>query len=237
MWNILNGSGQSLSPYAICVAAGAVAALLYVFLRAPRFGLDREDSLYILVPGMLGMAVGAKLLYLIVSVPMVLAQPEALRLAPMALLRALLSGGFVFYGGLGGLLLGCILAARYLGKEWKLYIPVLVPGMCLFHVCGRIGCYLTGCCGGRDGIPVQLMEAGAVAVYFLWIVWKQEKAGSTDSVDELTLYLTGYACLRFLLEFFREDSIRGFIGPLSVSQWISLGILGVLLLRRRSGSI
>ena len=52
----------------------------------------------------------------------------------------------------------------------------------------------------------------------------------------LPLYLALYAAGRFLLEFLRGDAIRGFAGPLSTSQWISLGILavcGVLLLRSR----
>ena len=41
----------------------------------------------------------------------------------------------------------------------------------------------------------------------------------------LRLYLALYAVFRFVLEFFRGDDVRGILGGLSVSQWISIVIL------------
>lgn len=38
-------------------------------------------------------------------------------------------------------------------------------------------------------------------------------------------YLVLYAICRFVLEFLRGDSVRGIWFGLSISQWISLGIL------------
>ena len=47
----------------------------------------------------------------------------------------------------------------------------------------------------------------------------------------MRLYLWAYASFRFLVEFFRDDAIRGGFGPLSFSQWVSLGILLGLIVR------
>ena len=45
----------------------------------------------------------------------------------------------------------------------------------------------------------------------------------------LDIYLLSYAPVRFILEFFRGDAIRGFVGPLSTSQFISLLIIIVVI--------
>ena len=50
------------------------------------------------------------------------------------------------------------------------------------------------------------------------------------------IFLLLYAMMRFGIEFFRGDDIRGFFGPLSTSQWISIAtfIAGTVLLLRKT---
>lgn len=43
-------------------------------------------------------------------------------------------------------------------------------------------------------------------------------------------YLISYALLRFFCEFLRGDSARGFIGFLSISQWISVAVVVILFI-------
>ena len=45
----------------------------------------------------------------------------------------------------------------------------------------------------------------------------------------LAAYLLLYAPVRFVLEFLRGDPARGFFGPLSTSQWLSLAAAGAAL--------
>ena len=95
--------------------------------------------------------------------------------------------------------------------------------------------------------PVQLLEAGlniicfAVLMYLL-LRW-YPKRSNTDSImpDKpygrlLGIYLSYYIIVRFTLEFFRGDEVRGMIGFLSTSQVISLLLipLTVWLLKNRS---
>ncbi|MES2504588.1 MAG: prolipoprotein diacylglyceryl transferase family protein [Myxococcota bacterium] len=116
--------------------------------------------------------------------------------------------GYVFYGGLVGAL---FVALAYPG-----YVNYTAKALALGLSIGRLGCFWTGCCYGLAEIPVQLMESG----FMLWLFFK------IDRLDDL---LIRYSLWRFGVEFLRADESRGIWAlGLSTSQWISLGILGVL---------
>ena len=84
-------------------------------------------------------------------------------------------------------------------------------------------------------LPVQLIEAALVFGLF-FLLWQMSRRGM-DGRRMLGWYLLVYSVGRFVLEFFRGDTYRGFIGILSVSQVIALlSILGggLLLWRTRA---
>ena len=130
---------------------------------------------------------------------------------------------------------------------------VLLPLVPLVHGFGRVGCFLTGCCYGvpsRFGIafshspiapngvrllPVQLIEAACEGVLFFALTrpGAQRRGGRWM----LGVYLASYGVLRFILEFFRGDDYRGFLGALSLSQVISIATLllaAALLIPKRT---
>ena len=76
-------------------------------------------------------------------------------------------------------------------------------------------------------IPVQLFEAVCILLIFAMLLYAERK-NSTASL--LRLYLGVYAICRFILEFCRGDALRGLWFGLSTSQWVSLAILGYLLI-------
>lgn len=146
------------------------------------------------------------------------------------------NSGIVFYGGLIGFLLYVKLAfPPYMQKETGRSLGIVAVCIPLFHGFARIGCYFGRCCYGviceaawcglffEHRLPTQLIEAGfnfLLFVLLLVLFFRQKKRRSRLP----RLYLLGYAPFRFLIEFFRDDAVRGFIGPLSFSQWISVGI-------------
>jgi len=140
-----------------------------------------------------------------------------------------LGGGFVFYGGLifGAL---SLVIGQFLIKDFKLKETALfVPPLYLSHGIGRVGCFLAGCCfGGQCSLPhiekhpVQLYEVFGLVLLYLY---SNRKLKDRDFKSTLMSYLLGYSALRFILEFFRDDSIRGHFYGLSTSQWISLFLL------------
>ena len=158
------------------------------------------------------------------------------------------NGGFVlkgitFYGGLLGasITLSLILhltkcKTGYTINDWFSNLTIPFMG---FHICGRIGCFLSGCCygkitdsfvgvyfpdipqfgiyhGGMKCYPTQLFEVAALLV-ILAVVIKVRKRFQT--------YLFLYAVARFLIEFYRGDDRGNFFGPISPAQTISIVIV------------
>ena len=99
--------------------------------------------------------------------------------------------------------------------------------------------------------PVQLVETGlnvlcfTVLIYMLIIsmrkgdkkkIEKDKKSDKAVSGRLLGIYLAYYIIVRFILEFFRADEIRGMIGVLSTSQVISILLIPItvwLLVRKK----
>lgn len=151
-------------------------------------------------------------------------------------------GGAVFYGGLIGALIASFIYIRIKKLDFKSYSDIGAMSIPLFHFFGRIGCFLSGCCYGIESnigfiyhysavesangvrrFPVQLVEAAFNICLFLAIynLFKTKKyAGKL-----MYVYLVAYSIARFILEFFRGDEYRGYIGVLSVSQFISVVII------------
>jgi phosphatidylglycerol:prolipoprotein diacylglycerol transferase len=233
--------GRTFPSYGVLGTAGVVLGLLLAVLCCKRFGLDREDCAYLYVFGAVGAVVGAKLLYLITVLPELLGDLPLLWREPARFAQLYLTGGLVFYGGLIGAIVGAFLCARYFSLRLWDFFPVLVPVFPLIHAIGRVGCFAVGCCYGVESdwgvvfshslvapngvrlLPTQLIEAGAEVLLCLLLLWYASRRPAPLRL--LALYFLTYAPVRFVLEFFRGDVARGFLGVLSTSQWISLLIL------------
>ncbi|MDD4974282.1 MAG: prolipoprotein diacylglyceryl transferase [Bacteriovorax sp.] len=152
-----------------------------------------------------------------------------------------LGGGFVFYGGLIFGLIFYLIYSLWLKKFNFQKSYLLVPGLVFGHAIGRVGCFLTGCCYGSkcdlpwavkmDGEfrhPVQLYEAFALfCLGYLTLKWIERKKTNLYIV---THYFLVYSAVRFIIEFFRGDEVRGvFWLSLSTSQLISLGLFIIAL--------
>ncbi|MCL1874352.1 MAG: prolipoprotein diacylglyceryl transferase [Clostridiales bacterium] len=230
---------------------GGIFGTLFSLCRSSKYDIKREDTLYALLFGLSGGLIGAKILFLIVNFKEIWEYRNLLWKNPGLYLNALFGGGLVFYGGLIG---GCIFIYLYCKKYKISYLKVLdllTPSIALAHGFGRIGCFLAGCCygmpvGGSLGIafenspvapnniplfPVQLVESGfnfALCAVLLIYAKKDRSLGKVAG-----LYLLIYPVVRFLLEFLRSDSARGFISGISTSQIISIFLLpiGFILFR------
>ena len=156
-----------------------------------------------------------------------------------------LFGGFVFYGGLFGALLMMWRYCRKYSADFEACSSLFAAAAPLFHVFGRIGCFFAGCCygvevpwgyafshsiGAPNGIPlmpVQLIESALNILIFITVLMYQRK--KRQPYTALKLYLSCYAVIRFALEFFRGDEIRGRFLIFSTSQWISAAVLIVCI--------
>lgn len=239
--------GRKIPSYGLCMAIGILLSCSIGLIRARNQKLDINSCL-IMVACAMGMGLfGAKVLYFIASCDIREFTSSLLR----GDIRELSGGGQVFYGGLIGGIIGAALGARISGatREFAAYCKALVPVIPLGHAFGRIGCFFGGCCYGmpyagfgavtfpdvgvyEPAFPVQLLEAGLnIGIFLLLILpWVEKKHGFFS----LSLYLVLYSVVRFILEFFRGDVVRGITHGLSTSQWISTGVFvcGIILFVR-----
>ena len=81
-------------------------------------------------------------------------------------------------------------------------------------------------------IPTQLYSSGLDFLHFLLLLLIARNKKEDGQVT--ACYLIFYSIGRFVIEFFRGDIIRGSVGILSTSQFISIftGIAGIVLLIR-----
>ena len=132
------------------------------------------------------------------------------------------------------------------GQPVLAFLDITVCGLALFTAVARIGCLMVGCCHGRpaqhgivygpehrrhgvpaylvgqDLIPVQALEALGCAV--LTVITTVAVLTAAAPGTAFTIFIAGYALLRFGLEWLRGDLARRYAHGLSEAQLISLAL-------------
>ncbi|MGN8886100.1 prolipoprotein diacylglyceryl transferase [Blautia sp. HCP28S3_G10] len=228
--------------YGFMIAVGILAAWITIDFRAARQKLDRDCVFYLIIWCLVGGICGAKLLYWITEWESILKNP--------GFLLDSIADGFVVYGGIIGGILAGWLYCRHKKISFLKYFDLAVPSVALAQGFGRIGCLLAGCCYGSETsgffsitfrtsdfapnnvalIPTQIYSSILDFVHFgvLLLIARHKKSDGQVAACYLIFYSLG----RFVLEFFRGDLIRGSVGVLSTSQFISLftGFAGAVML-------
>ena len=221
-----------LPSYMVMALIGGFFAVCFIFSRIDKYEILFTDFIKMFLLCMIGGVVGSKVLFAITQIPWLI---KHFSIENMILLIP--QSGFVFYGGLFGVIFTLMFLTRNDADMRKKVFEISVPAMPLFHAFGRIGCFLAGCCYGKKlstpivigtiefaRIPVQIIESMAEFILFivLFILSKKNR-----DIDLLRTYLVIFAVIRFADEFLRGDKIRGIYGGVSTAQWISLIILFV----------
>lgn len=229
--------GKELPLYGLFFYIGIVFAGALSFIPSRKRKIPGFDWLSACGFAMIGAIIGAKLLFILVSIK------EIIRLDLS--LYAIIKGGFVFYGGLIGGILGILIFTRRYKMPTIDYFDTAASVVPLGHAFGRVGCFFAGCCYGMPYsgkfsvvytttagmtplntplLPIQLIESLLLLItfgvlYTVTLKYPQKKGLPT------ILYISIYSVIRFILEFFRGDKERGGIGFLSTSQIVSLILL------------
>ena len=233
-----------ISSYGLLMCVACVLVGTICLCRVKSRGVVPED---VLIVGACALGIGlflGGLFFVIITYPLPVIWENIIRGR-----FEMFFGGIVFYGGLVGGIVGALLGCKVAGCSYKSIIQVVVPYIPLGHGIGRIGCVLAGCCNGmpyngpfalyissnETGVesytghfPVQIVETLInLGLCFFLHKYERNKGGKYL----LELYLLIYSIARFGLEFLRGDDIRGITGGLSTSQWISIFLIGVSVVR------
>lgn len=227
--DIITIGGLTIHGYGLMIAIGFMLAVFVAVHRAKAYGLNQEAILDIALIAIISGFVGAKLLFVIVSFDEFIEDP----------LGVLGSEGFVVYGGIIAGVLACMLYSMKKKLSFMSYFDIVMPSISIAQGFGRIGCFMAGCCYGRETnsaigvifpadsmapagvrvLPTQLISAAGdfiIAGILITYARRSRYKGNTGA-----LYLVLYGVGRFLIEFLRDDE-RGAVGFLSTSQFISI---------------
>ena len=235
MYNeILSIGPVTIHGYGLMIGLGVMAALLLGDYRAKKFGLN-GDHIY-------GMTFSAVILgFLAARILFIITEWEGFLQNPMQYLSG---AGFVVYGGIIGGALTIYGFCKIKKIDMLSYLDLMIPSVALAQGFGRVGCFLAGCCYGKETdswlgvvftnsdfapngvkvLPTQLFMAGGdilLMAVLLWYAAKRPLRGRTSA-----LYLILYSIGRFAIEFLRNDD-RGTVGMLSTSQFIAIFTLMV----------
>lgn len=228
--------GAKISTFSLLILI-ALFTTIFVYIKSSMYPKTYLlDIMKKIVPVLIGAAVGVRLLSAITMIPV----------SDKPFWYNLLYGGAVFYGGVIGGCLSLAIICAIKKQPFLEYADVLVSLLPLGHAIGRLGCYLNGCCYGceYDGLfavnypingelvkvfPTWFIEILFCVVLFIFFqfAYKTKIRGRRTAI-----YFIAYSCYRFVIEYARGDDIRGFLGCLSTSQFISLLTLlfGIIVL-------
>ncbi len=245
----------SLPSYGACFATGVLLAILFCIKQGKKEGIDIKRFTDLIFYTLIISLLGAKVFLFITEFNNYINNPGQI--------KYLLTSGGTFYGGL---IFGIFFAVWFTKKhklKAKRILDIAAPAIALAHAFGRLGCFLAGCCYGREtqtcpiGVtfpnhehtvaphgkllyPTQAIESVLNFLNFLllFIFYKKRKFQGQIFV----MYIINYSIIRFCVEFFRGDTDRGYIfgntdkpfSSLSIPQLISiLGLIAGIILFRK----
>ena len=246
MYPILHLGPILIPAYGFIIVIGMILSLIIATFYCKIYNLPRQELVLATILASIGMIIGAKILYLVTVLPDVIKNFDYCK-NDIGGTIAYLFGGYVFYGGLIGIIFGYWFYCKWFDLNFLEMMNIVAPVIPLAHSFGRIGCFFGGCCYGVEyhgrfaiqfpdnpfvyeltlvpRFPVQLFEAAInfILCIILLIFARKKRNPGTN----LGIYLICYSILRFSVEFLRGDVERGILFGVSTSQWISLILIPI----------
>lgn len=230
-----------IQTYFVVISLTLSALAFFIVKRAISQEVPQRQALDLYIVAMLSGFVGSRFFHIIWE------EPNFYLESP---LRAfdLLSGGFVWYGGFLGGLLGLYAFHKMRKSAEKLALRVwldfFAPIAALGYGLGRIACVLTGCCYGGvchlHGAVFRFPTQGLAVAYELVVagllirIEQRIRPGKRKPGQLFFFWLVLHGMGRLVMEFFRADP-RGYQPfGLSIASLLSLTLILVGLYKLRT---
>lgn len=226
--------GFDIAWYAIIISCGFLLAVIYAMKRMKQFGLESDRTVNVILLGMIGGIVGARLYYVIFSWD--LYKDDLLSIFNTR------QGGMAIYGGL----IGAVLLGALGCKIWKVKLLPMLDlasiGFLIGQGIGRWGNFVNVEAYGSPtnsllGMNSPSIENGPVHPCFLYeslwcllgfvLLHFYSKRRKFDG-EVLLMYMGWYGLGRMFIEGMRQDSL--YWGPFRVSQVLSAILLIVSII-------
>lgn len=227
---------MTIYSYGFFILVGVVLGYFYFLQQGKKYGITSDQVSGLFLWCIAGVFIGGKLFFFLEDPGKYLREPAAMLENP--------GEGFVFYGSF---LCTIPILIWWFRKNklpvWEMFDLVGISGA-LVHAFGKIGCFMAGCCHGKEcaaawGVvfnhpathaspvgkplyPVQLWDSAIIFAAIFLMLWLKNRRQFPGQL--FLTYGMVYAAGRFITERFRGDEERGFLfnGLLSHSQFIAL---------------
>ena len=233
----------TIPTYGFMFSFSIMLGVILVYRRSFVEKIDENKFLILVLLGIIGIVVGSKVAHIVINWEWYWAVPKRFLNFRVG---HVYYGGFIF--GLGMPWIYSRIIKEPFLKIVDIWMTYTALGLGLHRA---FGCTSAGCCFGKPttslwGItypaaapsfqlygavplhPTQVYEA--LLCFFIFgtcLYWRKYRRKYYGEL--VTLYISIYAVGRFVIEYYRGDVVRGFYGPLSTSQWISVAMAVVVL--------
>ncbi|MBP7051690.1 MAG: prolipoprotein diacylglyceryl transferase [Phycisphaerae bacterium] len=235
-----------IATYGIMYLVGILLHFVLSRRVARRYGLKRRVWLTVSICYLLGMIVGAKVLYDIRSGQLDLP----------ALLQAEHWTGGGLWGGLLAYFALAVPLALLLSRQRASALDLVAVTIPIPWIAAKLGCFLNGCCYGRPcsllwavtfpegargappGVPVHPTQLYEVALMLAMLLLFARLRSDRWRGTKLLWFLAVYGVGRAATDFLRGDTEGPlYLGLMSLTQWLcvgaAIGALGALALLSR----
>ena len=219
--------GLEIRWYGILIALGMILGGLVMYRRGPRYGLDSERLLDLLILGIPVGILGARFYYVIFNWSWYITSEGTIDWLKIINIR---TGGLAIHGGL----IFAFIAVAILCRKYHYHpadvLDAAVPGIALAQSIGRWGNFFNSEAHGGPtdlpwGIPVDgqmvhptfLYESIWCFLLFILLIYVGNRRKFTGQI--LLLYSGLYSIERFFVEGLRTDSLM--LGPFRQAQLLS----------------
>lgn len=225
----------NLPTYLLLCSFAYCVCLIWLVPRSKKLNVNRNTALDISLVIMVSGFIGARLLHVIYE------EPKYYLNDPMQVFQ-FWRGGFVFYGGLIGSLIGCYIYVKIKNLSFLKWGDFFAPMIPLGYAIGRLGCFFNGCCyGGVCDLPwavnfpnILPLGIGRHPTQLYVVIWELllligllniEKFKKLKTGNLLFIWLFFHSIGRIGMEYLRDDPRGDTILNLSISTWISFVLL------------
>lgn len=202
--------------YILLVIIGIVSAVIFLILYLKKQNFSRNTIIDVVACTFFAISIGIVGAILFQNLYDLISDPANYHFA----FKMTFYGGLIA-GALGFILLFNLFVKKHNDIRFKEILIVAPVCITSAHAFGRIGCFLAGCCYGKETdscigvnfpgligkrIPTQLIESiflFVLTAVLVFLIFKMQFKWT------MVLYLGSYSIFRFIIEFFRGDAERG----------------------------
>lgn len=227
MFPYFNIFGVEISIYFLFLSLVFTAVVPIITWRAKNLNVSPVQALDVYLVVLMGAFLGSRGMYILYQEPQFyLENPEQI--------LSFWNGGYIFFGGFLGSVFAGVLFCKYKKIDLEKWFNFSIPILSFGYAVGRISCFLSGCCYGKDlsgwwsvfmhevhRHPTQLYASG-MEFLILGVLFLVEKRKGFHAFLVFPVWLVLHGCARIVMEYFRADPRGGELFGLSVSTNISI---------------